>query len=356
MTRTVQELAEETKGFVLDKFNTLDVRLNEIEQKSARPRSEDFEFKTYGEQLADNDRFKAWHGNSCQGSTRLELKAITTAAGSGGGVIYSQRDLDIASLPQRTVRVRDLLTVVPTNAGSVDYAKQTTRANAAAPVAEGLTKPYSNYGWTNQNLPMRTIAHLSKLTRQAMDDSAQLAGEVDNEMRFGLQLVEDAQLLYGDGTGQNLTGLMPNATPYALPTGFTLPSGANRIDQIGAAMLQVMLAEQPVDGVVLNPVDWMMMAMLKDAANGYLISNPLEGVGIPTIWGKPVAVTQAMAVGSFLVGGTKLQKLYDRLSPEVLLSSENVDDFEKNLLTMRAEQRLGLAIRQATALVKGTFA
>lgn len=349
LTTGIKEQADEA----LTGMNGLKARLDELEQKSVRPTDEP-EAKSYGEQLAQSDEFKSFMTRGKQGSMRLEMKAITTVSGSAGGLIYSERDRDVIGIPKRPdIILRDLLTVTQTTSGSIDFPKQTTRTNAAAPVAEGTTKPYSNYGWTRSQVPVRTIAHLAKLTRQAVDDAVQLQGEVDSELRYGLALVEDAQILLGDGTGENLSGLMPNATAYALPTGATAPTTG--IDKLRAAQLQAALAYFPATAFVMNPIDWYNIELTKDSAGGYILANPAAQTG-PTLWGLPVAATVSMTAGSFLTGNFKLAAtLYDRMSVEVLISSENVDDFEKNLLTMRAEERLALAVKRPAALVKGTF-
>lgn len=355
------ETSAETKAAAdkaLTKFNVIDdfgARLADLEMKASRPKYDGPEAADgYGAQLVKSDKFKSWLDGGAQGSTRIELKAITTAAGSGGGMIVSQRETEIVGIPKRPdVILRDLLTVIPTTSGSIDYPRQTTRTNAAAAVAEGTVKPYSNYGWSRVTTAVRTLAHLAKLTRQAMDDAPQLQGEVDAEMRYGLALAEDAQILLGDGTGENLYGLMPQATAYALPTGATAP--ATSIDKLRAAMLQAALAFYPPDAIVLNPIDWYNIEITKDAAGGYIFANPLQMAG-PTLWGKPVAATTSMTVNAFLVGAFKMAAtLYDRMSVEVLISSENADDFEKNLLTMRAEERLALAVKRPAALIKGTL-
>ena len=279
---------------------------------------------------------------------KFATKAITAAQ---AGTAWSERDPDTAGMAKRILRIRDLLTVIPTTQGSVDYAKQTTRTNSAAPVAEAAQKPTSTYVWTQVNLPIRTIAHLAKLTRQALDDAPTLQAELNNEMEYGLGLAEETQLLSGDGTGQNLTGLIPSATAYAAP--FEIDN-ATMIDMIGLAILQQGLTEFPTDGIVMNPTDWMRIRLLKDAQGKYLLGDPGEVVE-PRLFGLPVVPTQAMQVDKFLIGGFKLQKLYDRMTPEVLIASENVDDFEHNLYTMRCEERIGLAIRQPGALIYGDF-
>jgi HK97 family phage major capsid protein len=245
MTKSAKEIADQALSGLNSAKGALDAltaQVADLEQKASRPGGNRPEAaKGYGQQLAESDKLKSFIDGGAQGSTRIELKAITTASGSAGGMIVSQRETDVVAMPTRPdIILRDLLTVVPVTTGSIDYAKQTTRTNAAAPVAEGTTKPYSNYGWSRVSTNVRTLAHLAKLTKQALDDAPRLQAEVDAEMRYGLALAEDAQILLGDGTGENLYGLMPQATSFALPTGANAP--ANSIDKLRAAMLQAILA------------------------------------------------------------------------------------------------------------------
>lgn len=345
-------LSAETKAKVdetLTGINGLREHLAQVEAKMATKPGGEGKAQSYGDQLVKSEKFASFKANSFQGQARFELKAITAAQANA----VSDRDLDMAiALPKRTLTIRDLLTVVPTDSGSVDYAKQTTRTNNAAPVAEGAAKPTSAYVWSIQNVPIRTIAHLAKITRQAMDDAKQLAGEVEQEMRYGLKLVEEDQLLNGDGTGQNLSGLVTNATAFSAPIDLDAPT---KIDILRLAMLQVELALYPADGHVLNPADWAGIELTKGTDDRYVFAQP-QGLAGPRMWGLPVVSTPAQTLGDFLTGAFKLQTLYDRMQPEVLIASENADDFEKNLYTMRCEERLALAVKRGAALVSGDFA
>ena len=47
--------------------------------------------------------------------------------------------------------------------------------------------------------------------------------------------------------------------------------------------------------------------------------------------------------------------LYDRQGVAVAISTENDDDFEKNLATMRCESRIGLGVRRPYGLVAGNL-
>jgi HK97 family phage major capsid protein len=345
-------LSAETKKSVdeaLTGIGVLREQLKDIEQKMARkPGADADQVKSYGDQVVGSERFKSYIEKGAQGSVRLELKTVTAA--NAGAVSDRQLD-DPVALARRTLTVRDLLTVIPTDAGSVDYAKQTTRTNNAAPVAEGAAKPTSDYVWATANVPVRVIAHLAKLTRQAIDDVKQLQGEVEQEMRYGLALTEETEILTGDGTGQHLSGLITNATAFSAP--ITI-AGATMIDNLRLGLLQAELALYPSDGIVLNPADWANIELTKDSAGGYIFASPQNSAS-PRMWGKPVVPTPAMTIDKFLVGGFKLQRLYDRMAPEVLIASENSDDFEKNLYTMRCEERIALAVRVPAALIYGDF-
>lgn len=357
---TMTEETKSTADEALLRLNVVDElksRLDDVEQKMTRPGGAGMgeEAKSFGQQVSESDAIKSLASKE-RPSARIELKAITTANNSAGGFIVSQRETESVNLPRRPdLIMRDLLTVMPIDTGSVDYPKQSVRTNAAAPVAEGNAKPYSNYGWTRATAPVRTIAHLAKLTRQALDDAPRLQAEVDAEMRYGLALAEDSQILLGDGTGENLLGLYPQATAYSAPSGISI-AAPNKMDKLRLAMLQASLGLYPADAIVLHETDWTDIELTKDGNGRYIFANP-TGVAGPVLWGKRVLSTVSMAQGTFLVGAFRVAAtLYDRLAPEVLISSENSDDFEKNLLTMRCEERLGLAVKRPAALIKGPFA
>jgi HK97 family phage major capsid protein len=351
-------LSEETKKTVdeaLTGINVLREQLAQVEQKMARkPGADGDEVKSFGAQVAESDRYKSYLDNGARGNFKVALevpkgqKAITVAQ---AGTAWSMRDSEVVTLPRRVITLRQLLNVVQTSSASIDYARQTTRTNNAAVVAEGALKPTSAYVWEQVNAAVRTIAHITKITRQALDDAVQLQGEVDSEMRYGLELAEESEVLNGDGTGQHLTGLIPNATAYAAP--ITI-ADATKIDVIRIAFLQAELALYPADGVTLNPMDWAEIELTKTTDGAYVFANP-TGLAGPRLWARPVVSSMGIAAKKFLAGGFKLQTLYDRMQPEVVIASENEDDFIKNLYTMRCEERVALAIKRPAALIYGDF-
>lgn len=332
-------------------FNGLKAQIEEMEQKLARGAGDDSRReKSMGEQFVESKGFGEFRERGAQGSVKVEVKAVTSA--NAGGLIRPLYETEPVSLPRRRFTIRDLLPVIPISTSSVDYPKQTTRTNAAAPVAETAAKQYSDYVWSNATAPVRTIAHLAKITRQAMDDAPRLISEIDAELRYGLGLVEEDQILNGDGTGQNLSGIVTQATAYSAPITITSPTS---IDLLRLAMLQASLALWPADGIVLNEADWARIELQKTTDGAYLFANP-QGTVESRMWGLPVVATPAIAADKFLVGAFKMgATLYDRMGIEVLISTENVDDFEKNLATMRAEERIALAVKRPGSFIYGDF-
>jgi HK97 family phage major capsid protein len=238
----------------------------------------------------------------------------------------------------------------------VQYVKETGYANAAASLSEtaGTTKPQSDIKFDVLTSNVTTIAHWVLATRQILDDVPMLQSYIDGRLRYGLALVEENQLLNGSGTGTDLAGIYTQATAFAPP--ITIPATVTRIDVLRLAMLQTALSELMSTGVVLHPADWAAIELLKDSQGRFIVGNP-QGTLTPTLWGQPVVSTQSMATGKFLTGAFQLgAQIFDRMDAVVEISTEDDQNFRKNLVTVLAEERLALAVYRPEAFVKGDFA
>ena len=234
---------------------------------------------------------------------------------------------------------------------SLEYVKETGFTNNAGMVSETVKKPESSLKFDLVSTNARVIAHFMKASRQILSDASQLASIIDNRLRYGLAYKEEQQLLNGDGTGQNLNGIIPQATAYTAPI---TVAGATSIDMIRLMALQAELAEYPSTGIVMHPSDWAWVEVLKDTTGRYIIGNP-QGSISPTLWGLPVVTTKAMAVDKVLVGAFKLgAQVFDRWDARVEVGYVN-DDFTKNLVTILAEERLALAVYRPEAFIYGDF-
>jgi HK97 family phage major capsid protein len=254
----------------------------------------------------------------------------------------------------RQMVVRNLITPGTTSSNAIEYAVETDDPNVtgAAVVSEGQLKPQSNITFDLKSTPVRTIAHFMKASRQIMDDAPQLRSIIDGRLTYGLQFVEEGELLYGDGTGQHILGIVPQASAYA--PAFA-PTNPTPIDQLRLASLQATLALYPASGYVLHPTDWGRIELTKDLQGRYIVGDPTGLLG-KRLWNLPVVDTQAMQVGKFLTGAFQLgAQIFDRMSIEILISTENADDFVRNMITIRGEERLTLAVYRPAAFIYGTL-
>jgi len=362
--KTFGTLSEETKrqaDEALLKLGETNARLGEIEQKLAR-RGRDAdapELKTLGEHVVSNERVQAMNsGTRGSMSLRIETKDIMNQSSTVGAGVSPTNSLVIADrrgfspIAQRRLTVRDLIAPGETTSNAIEYVTEVAFTNSAAPVAEGALKPKSDITFNLVNAPVRTIAHFVKASRQVLDDAAQLRSIIDQRLRYGLAYQEEAQLLSGSGTGANIKGIITAATAYSAPFVMTTPT---LIDQLRLAILQGTVAEYAPTGIVLNHIDWAKIELLKDTTAGYLVGDA-QGVLSPTLWGLPVVATNAMTAGTYLTGAFRSgAQIFDRMQVEILVSTENEDDFIKNLVTIRCEERLALAIYRGAAFITGTF-
>ena len=261
----------------------------------------------------------------------------------------------IITNPNQRLTVRDLLAPGDTESNAVAYLRELLFTNNAAPVAENTTKPYSEITFEEVLSGVKTVAHLMKIAKQTLDDLPQLRSIINGRLLNGLKRVEDTQLLFGSGVGNNLHGIYTQATAFANPSTKTTPS--NSLDVMRLAMLQVTLAELSATGHVMHDIDWTDIELIKDAnTKGYLFSNPF-GTLEARLWGLPVAQTnQAGMLDNFLTGSfADAAQIFDREDANVVVSTENADDFEKNMVSIRAEERLALAVYRPQAFVKGSL-
>lgn len=355
----IAEGAKQTADEAIIKLNELKSRVDEVEQKAARRTQSGGgdEVKSLGRQFVETDGFKSILANGNRGRASMEVKATITSlttdvAGAAGDLVQTTRLAGIIAPPDRKLTVRDLLMPGRMDGNSLEYVQETGFTNAADVVAEGALKPQSDIKFDLKQTAAKVIAHHMKASRQILDDASQLQSYIDGRLRYGLAFKEEQQILNGDGTGQNLLGIIPQATAYAKPTGVAT-TAESTLDTLRFAMLQAILAEYPASGHVLNPIDWTNIETLKDTSGQYIIGNP-QGAINPTLWALPVVQTQALTAGKFLTGAFSMgAQIFDRWLSRVEVATENEDDFVKNLVTILAEERLALAVYRPEAFIYG---
>lgn len=335
----------------------------EMEEKGVQLRGRQPEKKGFIDFVNDHGEYKALRENGKSVAeievSKGDLAAMQETKVTSAGLVVPQFDPTIQANPRQELRIRDLIPSVPVTGQSYTYFKELLHTRGAAPVAEGAAKPQSNVTFEQKTDLVKKIAVWIPVSDEALDDVPQLYGYLQHLLRYDLKLEEEEQILKGDGTGNNLPGIMTQATTF---TASLSKAGDTSIDTVRRAIYQVRKqAKLAADATVMTELDWMDIELQKDSQNRYLFAN-LQGFVTPILWGRPVITSDSMDEGNgtdtggeFLVGNFQRgATIYDRMSFLFKVGMIN-DDFIKNQRALLVEERLGLAVRRNYAFVKGRF-
>ena len=237
------------------------------------------------------------------------------------------------------------------------WVEESVRPTKASPVAEAGLKPLSDVTFTTHYEAVKTIALLVKTSTQILSDWTELEAFLRDEFSSRVREEEDRQILFGDGTGQNLNGLTTQAQAWDL-TLLTASDGYEYIDQLNGAQQQIAEDNEFSDRqfFVVHPGDWMKMRRTKDSTGRYILGDP-QSLAPKNLWGAPVVDTTIMTKGYFLAGSgdPRAAVIRERTGVAIDLSTEDGDNFQYNLVTVRFEERVVLIVKRPNSFVYGAF-
>lgn len=284
--------------------------------------------------------------------TIKELKALVTglsdtSAGALVGTDYQRPPLEFAMRP---LTIRDLITVGQTNSDLVEYPQVGATTNAAAIVAEATstangTKPESAVALTKVTTAVKTIAHWIPATKRALSDAGQMRTLIDNFLRYGLAEELEDQVVSGDGTGENFTGILNTSGITTQPFDTNILTTARK-----ARTAAYVTGRARPTAYALHPLDWEAFDLTQDNEARYFFGGP-SVIGNPRLWGLPVVETEALPQGTGLTGDFKQAVLWDREQASISMSDSHANYFVQNLVAILAELRAAFGIFRPAALV-----
>jgi HK97 family phage major capsid protein len=334
--------------------------------------------KSLGEQFTDSASYKSainrWReaggGRFETGAIALEAKGtLLESAGGGGGALGATVPAVIPGVVDKLFQkltFADLLMQGQASQASLRYVVEGTATSGAAGVAEGGLKPQSTLGLTTTDEPIKKIATSLKVSDEMIEDAPAIQSYINGRLILFVQIEEERQLIRGTSGGNEVQGLLTsrNVPVYAGGT-----AAGNKAVQTFKAMngLRGSAFLEP-DWIVMNPTDWQDIRLLTDTAGQFFGGGPFYGpyggpqgpagasaqVSGPTdsLWNKPVYVTGAVGAGTAIVGTRTSGQVWRRGGISVEATNSNEDDFLKNLVALRAEERLGLAVYRPTGFVE----
>lgn len=299
-------------------------------------------------------------------SLSFEMKAAANmliGTNYTGSVGLTSWDNDLTRPARRQPFMRQLVTTRPVNSLYVAYAELKNRDGAANTVAEGAAKPQIDFDWVEASKKVEKIAAFIKTSKEALDDIVGFRSEINTELVDAVNLKLDEQILSGNGTTPNLTGIITYLTSAMAVTGTPFATAGSDpvvdptnfdVIRVAAAIIQARFFNP--NYIVMHPYDLAGLEMLKDA-NGNYILPPFSTANNAQIGGVRVVANTGITAGTFLIGDFSKDVLGIREEINIQVGYEN-DDFTKNLVTILAEMRAVNYIKSNNldAFARGSFA
>ncbi|MFW6331217.1 MAG: phage major capsid protein, partial [Gemmatimonadota bacterium] len=301
--------------------------------------------KSLGQRFVESEEYKAFKADrkpTVVSFEDVEIKALmTTTAGWAPESTRTGRVVDDVTRP---IQLLDLIPMGQTGQASVVYMEETTRTHDAAEVAEGAAYGEDTYELTERSSQVRKIASSIPVTDEQLEDEQQVRSYLDQRLRFGLRQRLDNQVINGNGTAPNLEGILNVAGIQ------TQALGADpRFDAVHKALTLVRVTGRAFpNAIVLHPNDWQEFRLSRTADGIYILGNPAQA-GAMSLFGLPVALSDAIAEGTGLVGDFQnFVQLWERRGIELQVGYVNTQ-FTEGEQTLRADMRAALTVYRPAA-------
>lgn len=287
---------------------------------------------------------------------------------SAGAFVVNEQTGIVEMLGRKELKIRDLVSVRRTGSDTVEYVEQTSHTNAAAVVAEATSsaaptaptgtgggalvldanggyKPEGSWAFVRRTAVVKTIAEWVPATKRALADVAALEGLINDELSKDVAETEEAQILNGDGSGENLTGInnwsgiqtqaFSNSLFESVRKGITKARTVGRVNP---------------NAIVVSPATAEIIDLTKDGNDRYYYGGP-QAIGQRTLWGVPVIESETQPDGYALLGDFSKAVLWDREQTTVTMTDSHADFFIRNMVAILAEERLAFAVTRPKAFV-----
>lgn len=281
----------------------------------------------------------------------VECKANTDTnvegAPSAGYTPYlTQTDTEPARPYQRPLVVADLFSTGAITGTILQYPVFDELEGNAKMVEETGAAPQVHWKdptWKQDKIGK--VASFFGISEDMMDDLSWVIGEINDAAQYDLKLQEETQLLSGNGSENNLTGLF-NREIQTMNK-----DELSDADRLSKAALQITTTTNfQADAYVMNPLDFWKLTIAKDANGNYL--NLTDGA---KLWNIPTVATAAITEGTALVGAFKSAKVLRKGGLVVKMTDSDTDDFLHFKQKCRVSERLGLQVKYPKAFVKVTL-
>ncbi|WP_280335474.1 phage major capsid protein [Nocardia wallacei] len=334
--------------------------------------------KALGLQVVESPEFKAalapFKGGHVPERSRFQTDPIAVKGlfvggsdTSAGAFVVNEQTGIVEPLGRKPLRIRDLVSVRRTGSDTVEYVVQTSHTNAAAPVPEATSsaaptapatvpnplvlnpnggyKPEGSWAYERRTAVVKTIAEWVPATKRALADVAALEDLINDELAQDVAESEEAQILNGNGTGENFTGVLNTSgiQTQAFDTDIfvTVRRAITKARVVGRV--------NPT-AIVVNPAEAEAIDLARDEMGRFFYGGPFA-FGPRTLWGVPVVESETQPAGRGTLADWSKAVVWDREQTTVTISDSHADFFIRNMVAILAEKREAFAVTRPTAVV-----
>lgn len=325
-------------------------RLTQIEQK-ATAQPEGKKDDSWGAQFIKSGQYSEFAGGR---TARMRVEVKNTLTGSDVTVAPDRKPGVVGGAFQK-MTLEALIPSTPTSSNAIEFTRENVFTNSAAEASEGALKAESALTWTLVNMPISTVAHWIKISKQLASDAPALAAYVNLRMKYGVDRRVETQLAVGDGVAPNISGVFDagNFTAHGYADA-NLGATLKKLVLIRKVIADLAAAGYAPNAILLNPVDWAQIEidLLTTAAGQTLLKY--DEAGNARLWGLPVVESVGVVADTFAVADFgQAYMIHNREGVVVEMSDSDGDNFTHNLITIRAERRLALATERPAACRAG---
>lgn len=309
------------------------------------------------------EALKSMKNSESRNNVLIQIKAATdmTIGGTAPNVLanaqipQADRESGITRVVRRSPFILQLVNTGTIMSNLWEWVQQVNPDGDAAMTAEGAKKAQIDFDLALASAKVQKVTAFIKASKEMLDDVELIRSEIDQELIEKINLKIDEQLLIGDGSGENLTGILQNATAFTAGSFATSVKEPNNADVLRVAINQIHTAQFMPNYILMHPSDVTAMELEK-ASDGHYILPPFRSVDGTNIKGIPVIENTGVTEGDFLVGDFTKSGVRFREGLTLNVGFEN-DDFTKNFVTILAEARLVHRVKSNhyAAFVTGDF-
>lgn len=347
--------AKGTSQKALEKAEDIEKKMNTSGMGGGQGSTKSYEQEVSEKLVANKDQL----GKGSKFIIELDRKAVGNMSSSNLTGSYFVPPTVVPGMvlqPYNTTHMRDVLSTGTTNSNIIRHIRDNGGEGGPAMVAEGGSKPQMDRDLSIEDAPVRKIATHLRVPEEMIEDIPYLTSFLTNIGTEEVLAVEDAQILYGDGTGQNLSGLADSGNFAAFAAGSTIVADPNNFDVLSFSATQMRLAKRNPTVHLVNPRDYYEMVSKKDANDNYILRGGGNGIQPVDAGGVPIVQMNQITAGDFITLDKRAAQIFFRSNISVRFYEQDQDNAIKNMVTIVIEERLALPIYFVNGIIKGTYA